>query len=658
MIQFLLRRILWMIPTLLGITFVTFSIINFAPGDPVAASMGKSGGESGGADGGGGGQDKQVDAVKAKKKLLGMVEDDPVVRAWETANLIGPAALARAKDAGRPVDLTAAASQGGFPKFARTLTWNQATARLFVGSEAGAVHVVDPSGGAAQSTLATGAGDIWCTAVDDAGRVLGIGDTGGTFRTVATADGAPLGKVVQTDRPFRRAVAVKDGDAPAFLSACDDGVIRLHAIPSGEVVREYRAHSSYVAALAVSADGKRFWSGGYDRRVREWDVAGGPARVVAEAGQAVMALALSPSGSTLAAASEDRSIRLIDLRDAAKPQRVFEGHFKGVTAVTFDAPGATLWSGGRDGRVLAWDIEAGRATAATADDQGVVTAIVLAPDGTSVWTASESTRKTAIWRRYVKWLGRIVTFDFDRSFVTNEKVIDKIAESLPVTLGMNALALFITYLIAIPWGILAAVKRGKTFDRVSSVILFMLWSMPSFWVATMLIMTFSSKRSLDLFPSVGLESTSAAALAYLPWLKDRAAHLVLPLIVMTYGSFTGLTQYMRTSMLETISQDFVRTARAKGLPERLVVFKHALRNSLITMVTLLAGLLPGMIGGSLFVEIIFSIEGMGKLSYTAVLARDYPIIMAISTFTAFLTLLGVLLSDVLYSVVDPRIRHE
>jgi peptide/nickel transport system permease protein len=330
-----------------------------------------------------------------------------------------------------------------------------------------------------------------------------------------------------------------------------------------------------------------------------------------------------------------------------------------VSAVAWSPSGRSLWSGGRDDFVCRWDA-AGTLTGRSASkaETGLVTGLLLSADGKEMLSASQSNQRTPLWKQYGRWAGRTARLDFDRSLVDDEKVMDKVWKALPVTLGLNLCAIFITYMIAIPWGVWAAVKRAQFFDRASSVVLFMLWSMPSFWVATLLIMGVSSKRNFDWFPSVGLHATNADQMAYVPWLRDWGAHMVLPLIVMTYGSFAGLASYMRTSMLESITQDYVRTARAKGVRERVVIFRHALRNSLVTMVTLLAGILPGMIGGSVIVEIIFSIDGMGYLGYKSILARDYPVIMAITTFSAFLTLLGVLLSDILYSVVDPRIRHE
>lgn len=150
------------------------------------------------------------------------------------------------------------------------------------------------------------------------------------------------------------------------------------------------------------------------------------------------------------------------------------------------------------------------------------------------------------------------------------------------------------------------------------------------------------------------------SLTFTLWAKvgDILWHLVLPMIVYTYGSFAFISRQMRSAMLETIRQDYIRTARAKGLPERRVIFIHAMRNSLIPIITLLAGILPGLIGGSVIVETIFSIPGMGELSYRALIARDYPMIMAVFTLSAVLTLVGILLADVLYSLVDPRIAYD
>ncbi len=660
MIQYILRRLLAMIPTLLGITFVTFCIIRLAPGDPVAAAIGKGNSEGGGATAdGGGSSDKQGDAIKAKKKLLGILRDDRTVRIWDPAPVTGEAAVAAARANYRPAALAFTDRIGELPAHARTISVSADGKTLFAGAEKGVVFEIVAAEGELRRKFELGDGDVLATALSPDGSSLAVGDANGLVRVYRTSDGTAVAPAVDTQYPVRAIVALTVGGRPSFIAGCGDGVLRLFDAATGVTAGEWKNHTSWVSALRVSGDGTRLWSAGYDRRIREWDTAAGKMlRIVGEAGQVVQDLDVSPDGKLLAAACEDRATWLFDLATPTAAPRRLEGHAKGVTAVRFTADGRSLVSGGRDGRVMAFDVATGTATAQSDDSQGVVHDIVPSNSGDTLLTVSPSTAPTSLWFQYTSWLKRTATFDFDRSFVTNEPVMEKIGEAIPVTLGLNALAVLITYLIAVPWGVLAAVKRGRWFDRASSILLFMLWALPSFWVATILIMTLSSKRTFDVLPSVGLHDMQAAKLPYVAWLVDWGKHLVLPLIVMTYGSFTGLTSYMRTSMLESISQDYVRTARAKGLSERIVYFKHALRNSLITMVTLLAGLLPGMVGGSLFVEIIFTIEGMGKLSYTAVLSRDYPVIMAITTITAVLTLFGVLISDLLYGVVDPRIRHE
>jgi len=174
----------------------------------------------------------------------------------------------------------------------------------------------------------------------------------------------------------------------------------------------------------------------------------------------------------------------------------------------------------------------------------------------------------------------------------------------------------------------------------------------------MLIVFLGGGDFFDIFPVFGLASIGAEKLSFWARFWDTAWHLVLPVFCMTYGSLAVLSRYMRTAMLEVIRQDYITTARAKGLSENVVIFKHALRNSLIPIITLLAQILPATIGGSIIIETIFSIPGMGKLVFEAILARDYPVIMGELTIVAFLTLLGILVADILYSVVDPRIAYD
>ena len=256
------------------------------------------------------------------------------------------------------------------------------------------------------------------------------------------------------------------------------------------------------------------------------------------------------------------------------------------------------------------------------------------------------------------WLKRVATFDFGRSYKDDRPVMDKIRERLPITLQLNIISLLLTYLLAIPLGIYSATHQYSTADKSMTVGLFVLYSLPSFWVATMLILFLGGGDYWHLFPISGISSLDAEKLSTWPWLKDRIWHLILPVACLTYGGLAYISRQMRSGMLETIRQDYIRTARAKGLSERAVVFKHALRNSLIPIVTLLADLLPAMLGGSVIIESIFTIPGMGQLGFESILARDYPTVMAISVIAALLTLIGLLLSDITYALVNPTISLE
>jgi len=260
--------------------------------------------------------------------------------------------------------------------------------------------------------------------------------------------------------------------------------------------------------------------------------------------------------------------------------------------------------------------------------------------------------------QYHIWTANILKLDFGNSFRDNQPVVDKLKERVPVTLMLNLIAVFIAYLIAIPLGIYSAVKTNTFFERLSTFIVFMLYSLPTFWIGIMLIIFFGGGDFFEVFPYAGLHSNFLDGMTAWERFKDLAWHLVLPVATMTYGSFAYLSRQMRTGMLEIIKQDYIRTARAKGLSEKTVILKHAMRNSLIPIITILAGFLPALIGGSVIIETIFSIPGMGSLGFEAITGRDYPIVMAVFTISAVLTLVGILLSDILYSFVDPRITFS
>ncbi|HDL90509.1 MAG TPA: ABC transporter permease [Thermodesulforhabdus norvegica] len=260
--------------------------------------------------------------------------------------------------------------------------------------------------------------------------------------------------------------------------------------------------------------------------------------------------------------------------------------------------------------------------------------------------------------QYLMWVKRVITFDFGRSYKDHRKVWDKIKERLPVTLQLNILSILLIYIVAIPVGVFSAVKADTWLDKLLTLLFFILYSLPNFWVAVMLIMLFGGGEYWDVFPVYGISSIGAGHWPFWKWLLDRMWHLVLPVFCLSYGGWAYLSRLMRSELLEVIREDYIRTARAKGLSERTVIMKHAFRNALLPIVTLAAYLLPALFGGSVIIENIFSIPGMGQLGFEAVLSRDYPVIMALTTISAILTLLGLLLSDILYALLDPRIQYR
>lgn len=256
--------------------------------------------------------------------------------------------------------------------------------------------------------------------------------------------------------------------------------------------------------------------------------------------------------------------------------------------------------------------------------------------------------------QYINWLRRFLRLDFGESFVDQRRVIDKIKERIPVTLSINLISMTIIFLFAIPIGVLSAWKRNSLFDRIATVFVFAGFSVPHFWLALLLMILFGVE--LGWFPISGIQSIEIEDMSFLERLIDMAKHLVLPVTVAAVGGIAGLSRYSRSSMLEVLRQDYIRTARAKGLPEKAVIFRHGLRNALLPVVTILGLSIPGLIGGSVIFETIFAIPGMGQLYYSSAMARDYPVVMGMLVIIAVLTLLGNLIADITYALIDPRIR--
>lgn len=260
--------------------------------------------------------------------------------------------------------------------------------------------------------------------------------------------------------------------------------------------------------------------------------------------------------------------------------------------------------------------------------------------------------------RYWIWLKRITTFDFGESYKDHRPVIEKIKERLPVTLTLNLISIFLVYITAIPIGILSAIRDGSFIDRITTFVLFALYSIPSFWLAMMLIFFLGGGEYWDIFPIYGIQSANADTYTLFQRITDFLWHITLPVVCLSYADLASLSRYQKGSLLEVLRDDYVRTARAKGLKESKVILKHVLRNSLIPIITIVSAILPAMIGGSVIIESIFSIPGIGQMGFEAILSRDYPLIMAIATISAFLTLIGILIADIIYVLIDPRITFE
>ena len=271
--------------------------------------------------------------------------------------------------------------------------------------------------------------------------------------------------------------------------------------------------------------------------------------------------------------------------------------------------------------------------------------------------------------QYHRWLfgdggkysrGLLFHGDFGTSYITREPISDVIYSKIGWSLFFSMLSVILAYLISIPVGVKAAAKRGSRFDKVSSLILFMLYSMPSFWLATLLLMTFANPDVIHLFPASGVKPALGYpdGASFFEKVKISFPYIILPAICYTYSSFAFLSRTMRVSMIEIVGQDYIRTAHAKGLSEKKVIWKHGFRNALLPIITVFANIFPAAIGGSVIIESIFTIPGMGKETIYAIYNNDYPMIIAVLTITAFLTLLGYLISDILYAIVDPRISYK
>ena len=259
--------------------------------------------------------------------------------------------------------------------------------------------------------------------------------------------------------------------------------------------------------------------------------------------------------------------------------------------------------------------------------------------------------------RFAKYWGNLLRLDFGKSHINKKPVLDTVLQKLKYSLTLAVSSVFLIYLISLPLGIWSSVRQGTIADQVVTFVLFMLYSLPSFFVAVILLNLFTVGE-WAIFPNLGFESDNADQMTTLEYIKDVLWHVCLPITCMSYGGLAALSRYARTGLLDVIRADYIRTARAKGLPEGVVIIKHAARNGMIPIITLMATLLPVLIGGSVIIEVIFGIPGMGSFIFSSILQKDYNAVMVVLLISSLLTLIGMLLADLAYALVDPRITFN
>jgi len=279
-------------------------------------------------------------------------------------------------------------------------------------------------------------------------------------------------------------------------------------------------------------------------------------------------------------------------------------------------------------------------------------------------TAEDTARLTELWGldqpvhvQYLRWAEQMVQGNFGDSLAQGRPIAEMIGERLPATIFLNIIGLILIYVIALPIGIFSAVKQYSKFDHIMTFVAFLGQAMPAFFFAMLLI--YYVGMQVEWIPLAGMATIGVewGEVSFLTWLVDRSRYLIMPLVVIVFGGLAGLVRFMRASMLDVIHQDYVRTARAKGLSERVVIFKHTVRNALLPIVTSLGFAFSGLLGGSVVIESIFAWPGVGLLAIQAIFTRDYPVIMAFNLIGSIMLVIGMLVADILYVVVDPRIKY-
>lgn len=263
-----------------------------------------------------------------------------------------------------------------------------------------------------------------------------------------------------------------------------------------------------------------------------------------------------------------------------------------------------------------------------------------------------------IAERYYIWVTNLLKFDLGKSYVYSEPVLDVITERFPVSIYFGLIGFILTYIVCIPLGVYKAVKNGSPFDIITSILVFIGRSIPAFAFGALMLVLFGGGSFWDVFPLGGFRSADYESLSFFGKIWDQLHHTFLPVLSYMIGSFAVLTILTKNSVIENLSQDYIRTAFSKGLSEKRVIFRHALRNSLIPITTGLGNEISLILAGSVLIEKVFNINGVGLLSYDSIVQRDYPVVMGILVISTLLLLIGNIISDMIYAIVDPRIRFK
>lgn len=272
--------------------------------------------------------------------------------------------------------------------------------------------------------------------------------------------------------------------------------------------------------------------------------------------------------------------------------------------------------------------------------------------------AGEKLRRLFLDTRFARYWDNLLHLDFGVSTVDRRPVMETVLSKLKYSLSLSTLSVVLAYLVAVPIGIWSAVRQGSRADAAMTVLLFILYSLPTFFTGTVLLKLFTEGEPWSIFPTGNFQSMSAGPMTTWDTLLDIAWHLVLPIVTYTSVALASLSRYARSGVIDVIRADYIRTARAKGLSEPMVILKHAARNGMIPILTLLGSLLPSLVAGSVVIEVVFNIPGMGMYLYNSINLRDYNAVMAVLLASSLLALLGILVSDLSYAIVDPRISLD